>query len=791
MSYYDVVATLDPLLSLHCDDTAASATLVDLIAGNNLTPNGEAEHLYQQTSILPSGLGYAVKTGASAASSWLKTSPTGITPSLIFGVDAWIRTTAFFAVTESFILARCMSPDTTWCVLSIVRVDNDTAKLAAYWNRGSGNVSAQSVNAVLTRNTQHHVAASFNQTTIVLEVDGVVVPATQGTTKPNSVAVNRFTIGMGGFGGNPLRSCFYGAVNLYGRSLTAQDFASLAAEAPAVADTNAGVYNAAAIRPIWAAMGLRRVDIAGGGDSNFIYDPANLEENTGHFNANMASFDSLVPLYGLGVGPFEAAGFISGPNQNFQYRSTLYSSDALPSWLEDITLTTPANLNELPRKTHVFIADGNSTSLSRDNLAFYAPDYYDSIFNRNLPLRYHLTVAGDGVSAGNFRFGHRTGLTNQSDTGGTSELQSTGDTEELVDLFYDIPLADRGSGTFYVDAMAIDSPAPAEGNRINGPFYCAYQQVEFTSRKVGARYHAMSPGGGLNVHQLAVALKACSVESVAELFRQYVRLQSGAKKLIIHLNHGINDIVDANDSLSWNQASDDFTSVWPANTPDGFANDHAAIMDVAVNAWSWLEANTSLGCDPEDLAFIFGACHPKQDSPSVNGVTKTHVAWLDIFYDSLRHRAWPNATIIKGNELVTTAAMAAAYEYRQNTHRIVCSSYEGEFVPGQNIEQANSGATGTFEELAGYGGKPAVYIKTTSGTFTNNASDILVANSAEAIPDGTTAVGAVTASSAHLNIRGYQAHAQRVLNALVSELGVPPFRQDYNGNLAWGILPIP
>lgn len=650
--YTDVRTALSPTATWRCDDS--SGDLTDSVSTNDLQANG-ASQSYSQTGLVPGLVGTSNSVTTIINSAWTRsTAPSGINASGTYTIEAWIKPTAFIDATNGFIYCRLHSGG-DFAILAVEGVGTTTGKLKAMWEVSSTNVSAESDAAVLSTGTVYHVVAVYNETAVTLYVDGIAVAATAGTEDPALAGADRIGVGM-----SPYSTFDFATgideLSLYNHALTSMDVKDLYLERTQIADTDAGVYNAAAIETIWSNMRKRRTDIAFIGDSN-----TKLGDNKGHDDGHQQAYHDLVaPPYGIGVLPFDPAGDWGYESQGVEPVGPTDTPDALPSWLEDLTMTGPTNT--VIRDSHFYIADGSDTANIRDELNFTLAN--EDIHNPDEHLTYHITAANFATGSGtdNFRFSIRTDSNFSSDT--SDWYQTVTGTDELVDYSYDIPSAARGESTAVrIGVMPVLTGSTASDN-ITGPFYAAYQQVEYPDRQPGPRFSVMMAAPGNDTYDCALGLNQSETEAIAEQLRQFVRLQPERKMLIVQITHAINDIVNANDNAAWDPVDEDFTSSYMSNEPDGFANNTRYVMDRITEAWAYLDANETDHYMTGDLRFIVGATHPKDDGTiTINGVGRTHVQWLDLFYDVLRSRLWSDVTIIKGNELVTTATMTSNSEY--------------------------------------------------------------------------------------------------------------------------------
>lgn len=206
MSFESILTSFAPTVVFNTADTA-SPLVASSDAGDNLVSTGTG-HLYEQDSIISGVTTKCIKSGASGgiwhdAAAQAVTAPNNVKTFLTF-----IKPTVAFAA-EAYIVNRCTAAATANYGVTLVRVDDDNAKVKAYWKTTTGSqMSAITNNAVINRNSSHMIAVVSLATGIEIYVDAVRQSVTVGTDAPYNFGFERLAICGQCNSFNPLNSCF-------------------------------------------------------------------------------------------------------------------------------------------------------------------------------------------------------------------------------------------------------------------------------------------------------------------------------------------------------------------------------------------------------------------------------------------------------------------------------------------------------------------------------------------------------------------------------------------------------
>ncbi|RWI22877.1 MAG: hypothetical protein EOQ92_18355 [Mesorhizobium sp.] len=135
---------------------------------------------------------------------------------------------------------------------------------------------------------------------------------------------------------------------------------------------------------------------------------------------------------------------------------------------------------------------------------------------------------------------------------------------------------------------------------ITGPYFSTFMRVSNPVRTTGYCYHTLEYRGGESARTMAYDLQQATDDTLSYYFAEVRRLQGASKCVIIMVNSGLNDRLEA------------LTSVGPAavadgDSPEAFVDNCTAITQRiqaiwTLNAWS-----------QDELHFVFMVSHPVSD----------------------------------------------------------------------------------------------------------------------------------------------------------------------------------
>jgi hypothetical protein len=397
------------------------------------------------------------------------------------------------------------------------------------------------------------------------------------------------------------------------------------------------VYNAAALKPFVDAAAIRRVDIAGIGDSNQV---AGVGGTYGWDHGYAKAWTDRYGEYASSLFSPNAEGGWDGPPGYFDSSAYPYGAARTGA---------PAALDKYKL---YYDSQGDNISDFPPTYAYFGPTYVEPT-NHWVPmltvrkpsplwgqnLRWRLTYGTFATGAGGFT----PSFTGQSGhlLAGPRVSTSTGSIG-LVDGAFSIPAS--AYQTAAGNEMSIGLSFSGEGT-MRGPFFGLWQRVE-GDRASGVSYSTMLWQGGRALVHAATAIKTQSDDALREYVRNLVNLQTGPKMLLVQVNHGQNDGGMTIPSVGPNPA--------PSNTPAGFADDMDALISRLRSTW------VAMGYDPHNLMFQYGPYHPAEGDAE-DGTGRTRIQrladWESAIIGLSQQHPEYNLAVVRGTRMTTPRTM--------------------------------------------------------------------------------------------------------------------------------------